>query len=88
MTPFALDLEPFKKLLDESKKDPNAYQDVVAKGTRRRAISFAEARLDKESFEPGDIFQSDDSYQINIRPDCDCIPRGHDKLDSLELLPA
>lgn len=84
MTPFALDFEPFKKLLDESKKDPKAYEEVVRMVLEGERF-LAEVRLDKESFEPGDIFHSDDGYQINIRPDCDCIPRGHDKLDSLEL---
>ena len=54
MTPFALDFEPFKKLLDESKKDPKAYEEVVRKVLEGERF-LAEVRLDKESFEPGDI---------------------------------
>jgi hypothetical protein len=84
MTPFNCDLEPFAGLLERIEKDPKAYGDVVRKVLEGERF-LAEVRLDQASFEPGDIFLADDGYRINIRPDCDCIPRGNDKLDKLDL---
>lgn len=43
------------------------------------------SRLAKHSIAPGDIFKKGGDYYINIRPDCDCIPRGSAKLDSVKL---
>jgi hypothetical protein len=84
MTPFSFDLEPFTGLLESIKQDPKVYEEVVRKVLEGERF-LAEVRLDKDSFEPGDIFLSDDGYRINIRPDCDCIPKGNDKLDKLDL---
>jgi len=83
MAVFDCDLEPFAKL-------PEVAGSAVSGDVIRKVFEgerfLAERRLDGGAFEPGDIFESaDGSYLINIRPDCDCIPRGHDKLDSLEL---
>ena len=41
---------------------------------------LAAIRLDDESFAPGDIIKTGGDYFINIRPDCDCVPRGSDTL--------
>jgi hypothetical protein len=84
MTPFVCDLEPFAGLVDGIKKDPKAYEAIVRHVLEGERF-LASDRLDKESFEPGDIFEVADGYRINIRPDCDCIPKGNDKLDRLEL---
>jgi hypothetical protein len=46
---------------------------------------LAEIRLDKQSFAPGDIIKTGNNYFINIRPDCDCVPRGGDTLGRLDL---
>jgi len=85
MTPFSFDLEPFLGLLEEIKKDAKTYEDIVRKVLEGERF-LAKERLDSGSVEPGDIFHLEDSsYRINIRPDCDCIPRGHDTLDALQL---
>jgi hypothetical protein len=84
MAPFACDLEPFLELLDEVKKDENAYRKIVRSVFEGERF-LAGDRLDDTAFEPGDIFELDDGYRINIRPDCDCVPRGSDTLDRLEL---
>lgn len=84
MTPFSCDLAPFSDLLEGMKKDSEAYENVVRKVLEGERF-LAEIRLDKGSFEPGDIFLAEDGYRINIRPDCDCIPKGNDKLDKLDL---
>jgi hypothetical protein len=84
LTTFDCNLEPFEKLLEGVNKDSEEY-----KATVRRVLEgerfLAAARLDSGSFEPGDIFQTEEDYWINIRPDCDCIPKGNDKLDNLDL---
>jgi hypothetical protein len=84
MTPFTCDLAPFGGLLDGIEKEPRAYGGVVQRVFEGERF-LAEMRLGKDSFEPGDIFLVDDGYRINIRPDCDCIPKGNDKLDKLDL---
>jgi len=84
MTTFACDLEPFTELLEGVEKNRDAYKDIVRRVLEGERFLAAE-RLGKDSFEPGDIFETDDAYWINIRPDCDCIPKGSDKLDKLDL---
>lgn len=84
MAPFDCDLEPFLAMLDGVKKDANAYEGIVRNVFEGERFLAAD-RLDEKSFEPGDIFWIDDGYRINIRPDCDCVPRGNDTLDRLEL---
>jgi hypothetical protein len=84
MTPFACDLEPFAGLVDGIKQDPKAYEEIVRHVLEGERFLAAD-RLDKGSFEPGDVFEVADGYRINIRPDCDCIPKGNDTLDRLEL---
>lgn len=56
-----------------------------------------QALIGKTSFRPqetlpedeigcGDAFQDQDgAYLLNLRPDCDCVPRGGTKLDDIEL---
>lgn len=84
MTPFSCDLAPFAELLEGIEKDPGVYENVVRRVLEGERF-LTETRLDKDSFEPGDIFLTEDGYRINIRPDCDCIPKGNDKLDRLDL---
>jgi hypothetical protein len=84
MTPFSCDLGVFADLLEGIKKAPSAYENVVRKVLEGERF-LAEMRLDKDSFKPGDIFLADDGYRINIRPGCDCIPKGNDKLDNIDL---
>ncbi|MFZ0961384.1 MAG: hypothetical protein WAO35_10815 [Terriglobia bacterium] len=84
MIPFSCDLSPFGDLLEGMKKDLGAYGKIVRKVLEGERF-LPELRLDHDSFEPGDIFQVEDGYRINVRPDCDCIPRGHTKLGQLDL---
>ena len=84
MAPFDCNLEPFQGLFNKIKEDAYLYKGTVQRVLEGERFLAAE-HLDKLSFEPGDIFEVDDGYRINIRPDCDCIPRGGDKLDRLDL---
>ena len=84
MTTFDCNLELFAKLLDDVNKDSDDYKNTVRRVLEGERFLSA-ARLDGGSFEPGDIFETDEGYWINIRPDCDCIPKGNDKLDNLDL---
>ena len=84
MTTFDCNLELFAKLLDDVNKDSDDYKNTVRTVLEGERFLSA-ARLDGGSFEPGDIFETDEGYWINIRPDCDCIPKGNDKLDNLDL---
>jgi hypothetical protein len=84
MTPFECDLEPFSGQLEDIKKDVPAYEAIVRKVLEGERF-LPDSRLDKGSLAPGDIFFTPDGYFINIRPDCDCIARGGDSLNSLEL---
>jgi hypothetical protein len=84
MTSFTCDLEPYAALVDGIKKNPKAYEEIVRYVLEGERFLAAD-RLDQDSFEPGDIFEVDDGYRVNIRPDCDCIPKGNDKLAKLDL---
>jgi hypothetical protein len=84
MSPFDFDIQPFESLLNDVADNKEAYGSIVRKVLEGERF-LAEKRLAKDSFEPGDIFSDAEGYWINIRPDCDCVPRGHDKLNSLDL---
>ncbi len=85
MAVFDCNLELFPEMMKAVTEDADADGPAVRKVFEGERF-LAEERLDKLAFEPGDIFlNADGSYLINVRPDCDCIPRGHDKLDSLDL---
>jgi hypothetical protein len=86
LTTFDCNLEPYLGLLDGLDKDSEAHKETVRRVLEGERFLAAE-RLDEGSFEPGDIFEATDGsgYWINMRPDCDCIPRGNDKLDKLDL---
>jgi hypothetical protein len=84
MAPFDCDLEPFQEVFNKVKENADIYKGAVQRVLEGERFLAAE-HLDKLSFEPGDVFAVDDGYRINIRPDCDCIPRGGDKLDRLDL---
>lgn len=84
MTPFECDLETFDNQLEGIKKDTKAYEAIVAKVLEGERF-LTNSRLEPETVAPGDIFFTEQNYFINIRPDCDCIARGNNKLDNLEL---
>ncbi len=85
MTPFECDLKPFSSQLEEIKKDKPAYESIVRKVLEGERF-LHNSRLESDSLGPGDIFTTEDgAYLMNIRPDCDCIARGNNKLDSLDL---
>jgi hypothetical protein len=84
MSPFNCDLGAFAQLPREIDKAPESYGSVMRKVIEGERF-LAENRLDKGSFAPGDIFHVEDGFRINIRPDCDCVPRGNDTADALEL---
>lgn len=84
MTKFDCDLEPFLGLLDKVNKDSAEYKVTVLRVLEGERFLAAD-RLGDDSFEPGDIFETNEGCWINIRPDCDCIPKGNDKLDKLDL---
>jgi len=50
-------------------------------------ISFIQNKsIDENEIRAGDLFKIDkEKYLINIRPDCDCIPRSGTNADSIEL---
>ena len=52
-----------------------------------QAASFIiEENLANNEIRSGDLFKmSNAKYLINIRPDCDCIPRGDEKLEDVEI---
>lgn len=82
--PFECDLEPFNSQLEDIKKDAPAYEAIVHKVLEGERF-LHESRLDKQSLAPGDIFLTTEGYFINIRPECDCIVRGHNTLNGLDL---
>jgi hypothetical protein len=84
MTPLDCDLDAFDDQLKGIEKDAHAYQTIVRKVLEGERF-LLNSLLDSESMAPGDIFTTDGGYLINIRPDCDCIARGHDTLAGLEL---
>lgn len=85
MTPFECDLKPFNIQLEEIQKNKPAYEAIVLKVLEGERF-LHNSRLESDSLEPGDIFTTDDgAYLINIRPDCDCIARGNNTLNSLDL---
>ncbi len=51
-----------------------------------KASFIRKEKLSKDETRSGDLFMlSDSEYSINIRPDCDCIPRDEQSVDKVEL---
>jgi hypothetical protein len=84
MTPFHFDLAPFKAAMDALKTDPTKSNAVVMKVLEGERF-LSKERLQNDSIEPGDVFKKGSDYFINIRPDCDCIPREGKDQNSVEL---
>ncbi len=85
MALFECDLELFPEMMQAVGEDTQSDGAAVRKVFEGERF-LAQDRLDPLAIEPGDIFENaDGTYHINIRPDCDCIPRGNDKLDNLDL---
>ena len=56
------------------------------KSLMNKASFIKKGKLTKGEARSGDLFMlSDSEYSINIRPDCDCIPRDGQSIDSIEL---
>jgi len=81
---FDCNLEPFFPLLESLDKNSESYKNTVHRVLEGERF-LAAGHLDDNSFRPGDIFQNNEEFFVNIRPECDCIPKGNDKLDNLDL---
>lgn len=75
MTPFDMDMKEFVKQLEELKDhDPVRYRSDLLKVLEGERLVRSE-RLHDDRVATGDVFKMSGNYYINIRPDCDCIPR-------------
>jgi len=75
MTPFDMDMKEFVKQLEELKdQDPVRYRSDLLKVLEGERLVRSE-RLHDDRVATGDVFKMSGNYYINIRPDCDCIPR-------------
>lgn len=84
MTPFDFDLSSFEGDLRDLETNEESYRMMLLKVLEGERF-LPEERLHQDSVGPGDIFKSNDTYFINIRPDCDCIAREKGKQDRVEL---
>ena len=82
--PLDCDLSPFLQQLEDKKKDLSEYEAMVRKVLEGERF-LPNSRLDQNSVAPGDVFFVGQDYFLNLRPDCDCIARGHDSLDRVAL---
>ena len=64
-----------KELLDSEDTSPGKDGNTDLKSLMSEANFVPQAMLGDE-VRAGDIFKDDEKYFLNIRPDCDCIPRG------------
>lgn len=86
MTPFGMDMEVFMPAVEERRaKDPEAYRDMLCKVLEGERF-VANSGLHQDSVSPGDVFKFKGSYWVNIRPDCDCVPRPGSRDPELYLL--
>jgi hypothetical protein len=85
MTPFEFDLDQFDdaalKVLEGDKENYQAVLMKVLEGER----FVPQDQLQPDSISPGDVFKEGGKYFVNVRPECDCIPRGGTKIDDMEL---
>ena len=66
------------RVFDVSKED--------LKSLMQAASFIMEENLANNEIRSGDLFRvSNAKYLINIRPDCDCIPRGNEELEDVEI---
>ena len=67
---------------DTSNIPPDAIKSVIAEASLIQKDNLPESEV-----RAGDLFtQPEGKYLLNIRPDCDCIPRGNDqKIEDVEL---
>lgn len=76
MTPFDMDMTEFVKQLQELKDhDPKRYRQDLMKVLEGERL-VRNDRLHDERVATGDVFKISGDYYVNIRPDCDCIPRS------------
>ena len=80
MTPFDFDLTPFVKANQAAIADKEVVLSVL-EGERY----ILSAALHGNSISPGDVFKEKGSYFLNIRPECDCVARGDEQSDAIEL---
>ena len=67
-------------------KRPYAIDSEGIKSVLEGASFISQERLPKGNIRSGDVFKKNaKNYFLNIRPDCDCIPRGNKPLDNIEL---
>ncbi|MDB6060062.1 MAG: hypothetical protein JWM78_165 [Verrucomicrobiaceae bacterium] len=86
MTPFDFDLGSYVDAFDAHMPvNQNEYRAMLQKvlsGERFLDIKY----LHESSVSPGDIFYDGKKYYyINVRPECDCFPRGEVQLDDLPI---
>ncbi len=67
MAPFSFDPEIFKPEMDQNEAEVRS----VLEGER----FIKQNRLHSDSINAGDVFKDGRKIYINIRPDCDCIPK-------------
>lgn len=77
-SPLKLD----KKLFELKETQPNIDEIISC---MERQVYISSENLDNELPCTGDIFKKGKKYYVNIRPSCDLIPRGENKLESIEL---
>jgi hypothetical protein len=84
MTPFEFDLEPFDKQFKSAMGEPAKYRAILLKVLEGERFLLNE-RIHTDSISPGDVFKDGQSYYVNLRPDCDCVPRKGLTQDDVEL---
>jgi hypothetical protein len=84
MAPFDFDLAPFADALKSADADEGKSRDILLKVLEGDRFVSKE-QLHGDSIAPGDVFKKSKEFFINIRPDCDCIPRGGSDPDSVKL---
>jgi len=85
MTPYKFDLDSFDESpLKSLENDRENYKHVLMKVLEGERF-LRNSQLDADSIGTGDIFKDGADYFVNIRPECDCIPRGGKSLDDVEL---
>lgn len=74
----------FEESVLNEEQDEKDNKDI--KSVLEGSIFIPKEKLSKDEIRAGDIFIEDDKYLINIRADCDCIPRKKQKIDEVYLL--
>lgn len=84
MTPFNFDLERFDTPADAVQAAEETSRDAVMKVLEGERF-LPKNRLHDDSIAPGDVFKRGQDFYVNIRPDCDCIPRDGMIRDNIRL---